>query len=219
MELSAVSDVRPIFSSFPNYQAESAIIGRILTGFGDVEYQLARCTGLAIGNFRAAFRALFRLTGGDVRLQVADALMRPAYEKIGLKNEYEAMLGAFRHLKTIRNQYAHAHFMQTEKDGLFFTDMQQPAKTSAGLLRHPMRHLDVPLLEKQEYFAIYVSDWLWFLDYEYCLRDGQIPSHDWKAPKIIDLPLLHNLPEEHPFPTMFSDNESPPTAESFRRAI
>src|SRR5437660_4060277 len=49
-------------------------------------------------------------TGSDQWDLVLDALLRPAYEKIGCKSQYVDMLGAVRHCQRIRNQYAHCHY-------------------------------------------------------------------------------------------------------------
>jgi hypothetical protein len=117
-----------MLNKFPD---EARIIGRILTGYSELEYQLSMCAGLAIDNRVVAFRCLFQLRGENVRLVAADALMRSAYETIGLKDEYEACLSALRVSKSIRNQYAHAHWIGFDPEGLFFTDMEKTAKSAA----------------------------------------------------------------------------------------
>ncbi len=185
------------FSLLVMFPAETAILGRILAGFGEIEYATARCVGGILNDEAAATRALFRLTGGDVRLQVADAILRPSLESAGLKDEYEAALGALRCSKTIRNQYAHAHWLPTA-GGLYFTDLSKAAKTATGELIFAMRHIDVPLLHQQENYMEYARDWMMFLHAEHERRAGRSASHNRKAPKIIDKPPLHNPVEEHP---------------------
>ncbi len=200
-----------------NRPEEQKVVGQILTSFGDVEYQLSCCVGSVLNNPGAGTRALFRLTGGNVRLQVADAICRDAFEAINLKNEYEAALGAVRGSATIRNQYAHCHFWDGKEHGLYFTDLRDAASTAIGDLFFKMRHIDLPLLVKQVEYVQYAFHWLMFLHQEYEVRALRLSSQTFAAPKIIHKPPLHNPAEEHPLPKREKDDElplkSPPAAE------
>jgi hypothetical protein len=189
---------------------EQRVVGSILTRYGDLEYQWSQCLGKVLKDQEAAVRSLFRLRGGNVRIQVADAILRPAMDTNGLKDCYDAALGAIRYSTTIRNQYAHCHWFHSgEENSLYFTDLQKAATTSTGSLLYGMRHVDIPLLELQKAYLEYCSDWLWYLQHEYPVRTGQLANHIYKAPKIIGQPPLHNPIGEHPLPKRVIDDLPP----------
>lgn len=189
---------------------EQRTVGYILTRYGDAEYQWAACAGEAINDKEVGIRSLFRLRGGSVRIQVGDAIMRPAMDKIGLKDAYDASLGAFRYSTQIRNQYAHCHWFNSgEKNGLYFSDLQKAATTSVGPLYYTLRHVDMKLLQAQSRYLDYTTDWLFFLVKEYLKKVGRSPIHDELAPKIIEQPPLHNPIEEHPLPKRFLNDQQP----------
>lgn len=188
---------------------EQREIGKILTSYGDIEYQLSQCVGAVTDDDNTAVRCLFRLRGGNLRIQIADALIRPAYKAVGLKDQYETALGAARYSTKIRNQYAHCHFISFEKAGLYFTDLEKAASTSEGDLRYSAQHIDLPLLKLQSAYVIYSFDWFYHLQGEYRLRAGKISIHNAEAPKIIDKPPLHNPIEEHPLPRPMTEGETP----------
>lgn len=193
-----------------NFKTEAALIGGILTRYGDLEYDWVSCLAVAIKNPDTAFRCLFRLRGGSVRTQVGDALMRPYYEAAGLKDHYETTLGAFRYATTIRNQFAHATFYDSKTAGLFFTDMEKAAKTATGNLMFEMRHIDIPILEKHKSYMDYAADCLAYLEHEALKRAGEQSSHIYQVPKVVERPLLHNPIEEHPLPSEARASEQPP---------
>jgi hypothetical protein len=180
-----------------NHPDEQRLVGQILTKYGDLEYVLACCLGQVLNNKGAAVRSLFRLRGGNVRIQVADAIMRPFMDSIGLKDHYDSALGALRYSTSIRNQYAHCHWYDCGDAGLFFTDMQKAAATVIGELSYSMRHTDKSLLELQSEYLSYNYTWLWYLTEEYEVRAGRSATHDWPIQKIKDQPPLHNPPAEH----------------------
>jgi hypothetical protein len=139
------SVILPAFLAFPK---EAAIIGRLIAGYGELEFEFTQCAGRALGDQETAARALYRLRGEDSRMQVADALMRPSYAKHGLGDAYNTALGSMRFCKSIRNQYAHCHWLPT-KAGLFFTDFEKPSKTAEGDLMLTFNHVDELLLVRQ----------------------------------------------------------------------
>jgi hypothetical protein len=192
-----------VFSAFDDFPVEAALVGRILAEYGELEFELCVLLTSVFNDLDTGVRTLYRAKGENIRIQVADAILRPALTGVGLKNEYEAALGALRWCKTIRNQYAHAHWHGVRPvggDGLFFADLDSTAEKSEGESVMEMMHVDAPLLKLQEAYMHYASKWLWYLDYEYRLRVGRLASHTYVAPKIIEKPPLHNPPGEHPLP-------------------
>jgi hypothetical protein len=187
-------------------------LGRILAGFGDIEYTIVQAVGVAIEDDGAACRALYRMMGSDVRLQVADALMRPTFMRIGLSDEYNEGLGAFRFSKKIRNQYAHAHWYPSPTHGLFFVDFEKPAKTTLGTVMLSPRPVDAELLVEQWTYLNYAWKQWQYLRYELQKRMGGLSSHTWIVQKIIPKPPLHSPLEKYPLPPELIDDESPPIA-------
>lgn len=175
------------------FPEEAKIIGRILLGFTELEYLICCCVGVTLQDANSALRALYRLYGADSRLQVASALLRPPYETVGLKSEYEAAIGAARFSKSIRNQYAHSNWFSDIEHGLTFIDLGHSAKTNIGEISHVRMKIDVPILTLQEKYLNYASEWFYFLWREYEVRAGKKSNHDFPAPKIIDQPPLHKL--------------------------
>jgi hypothetical protein len=185
----------PIVSAFDNYPKEAALVGRILAEYGELEFELCALLSAVFNNPNVGVRALFRTKGENTRIQVADAFLRPAHITAGLKNEYEAMLGAIRWSKTCRNQYAHAHWTPINPlggKGLFFADLDSTAKTSEGDALIQLKRIDATLLESQEKYMNYTSEWLWYLESEYRVRVKRLTSHDHVAPRIIEPPPLHS---------------------------
>ena len=189
-------------SVFQHYPKESAIIGRILTGYGGLEYQLSHCLSAALGNRPSIFRAFYRLRGEQQRLEVADALMRPHYEEVGLADKYNETIGSMRWCRNIRNQYAHCQWTAYEDAGLFFTNMEDPAKKADGNITFKLYHVDEVLLDLQEKYCFYSEDWLAHLRGELeRLRNGTT-NHFPEAPKIIAQPPLYNPRDQHPVPPL-----------------
>jgi hypothetical protein len=190
----------PTNPAFLMYPDEAAVIGRIVAGYGDLEYLLSHCLSAALGNRPSVFRAFFRLRGEQQRVDVTDALMRHHYEAAGLINEYSEMIGAMRWCRSLRNQYAHCHWASHKDAGLFFTNMEDPAKKAGGPVTFKMYHVDLPLLIKQEEYTAYTSDILLFIRHNLEYRRDEVPSHGYSMPKIISQPQLYNPQEQHPLP-------------------
>jgi hypothetical protein len=114
----------PSFHRFPD---EAAILGRLLAGYGEIEFILGLCADHALKGQHAGLRALFRLRSESNRLEVADAILRPLASEIDLLPKYETALAAIKHCKKIRNQYAHCHWADHETAGLFFTNVEVQA--------------------------------------------------------------------------------------------
>jgi len=81
-------NILPVFRTFPE---EGQIIGRLVVGYGVLEFYLICCLGPALGSDDRALRALFRVRSESTRIDVADALMRPPYKEIGLQDKYNEM--------------------------------------------------------------------------------------------------------------------------------
>lgn len=194
-----------VLPAFLRFSQEAAIIGRLLAGYGEVEFDLCNCLEAAIApridDPDVAVRTLFRFHGEKQRIDTADALMRNRYIKAGLREEYCESIIATNWCRRIRNQYAHCHWWDDPKRGLYFTDLEHGAK-SEGEVMIRFLHIDVPLLEKQETFFKYAVDCLTFSYKELRKRDGQLKDHSWRFPTKQEKPRLYNPPEKHGIPEL-----------------
>ena len=186
---------RTILRAFEQAPAEAAMIGRILAGYGELEMEFSNCLAVTLGqhthDHRTAIRTLFRVRGKNSRILIGDAIMRARYIDVGLENAYNEMLGAIRYCKSIRNQYAHCHWLFENGKGLFFTRVDQPALSAIGSLSFTFHHISAPILEKQEEYFCYTDEWLSFLQWDYLkrFRKERLPSIPvFEAPKIIPQP-------------------------------
>jgi hypothetical protein len=197
-----------ILLAFQRFPEEAAIIGRLLAGYGDLEYELHLCLGAALGNYEAALRTMFRVRGEKQRVQIADALMRQKFHSSGLGENYCEAIGAMDWCRTCRNQFAHCHWWD-EPDTLFFMSLETAAQQNAD---HRVKFLpiDVPLLEQQEAFFRYTLDTLTYLYREFEVRAGIRASHSFVAPKQKPRPSLHSPWGSRPPPRIAQDSGTPP---------
>jgi len=63
----------PAFSIRPK---EAEIIGRLLAGYGELEFIVYECVKVALGRSTIAARLLFRVRSEKTRLDIADAILR-----------------------------------------------------------------------------------------------------------------------------------------------
>lgn len=190
--------------AFDRHPAEAALIGRILSSFGELEIMLCRNAGRALQSAVTVMRTLYRIRMTSTRIDVADGLMKPTFAAYGLTDDYDLALGMLRHCLKIRNQYAHCNWADSLSSGLFFADLEDSAKTEK--FEYTFKHVSGPLLNEQlEYFAV-TLEWLQFLDREISVKLEHIPSHVWPRPPILAQPSLHNPLSEH-IPPWLSEAE------------
>ena len=187
-----------MLNPFRSFHREGAIVGRILVGYSEIEFDLALCATVAAAvDHDTIIRILYRLRGEESRFQIADAIMRPQFNAAELKGGYEEMMSAIRWCKKVRNQYAHSQWWAEPGQGLFFHDLEKSAKTNSGVTTIEFRHVDVPLLASQEAFLEYADAWAVYLRDELTLRKGLSDHNGWTAPRAMPQPPLHNPPETH----------------------
>jgi hypothetical protein len=174
---------------------EREIIGRLLIAYGEIEFAVMCCLSAALqSDHNHSCRVLFRVKGEGARIEVADALIRPAYSKIGLGPKWGNAYGAIRVCKNIRNQYAHCHW-QVFMGALSFMNLDQMAADSTeGPVILDLVRLDLNLLERQSTYFQYALDWLFYLEAEYQTRALKSPNHDLVEPKSIPAPPLYIRP-------------------------
>ncbi len=184
--------LNPALHRFPD---EAAIIGRMVLAYGELELLVGLCLAAVLGDRDTALRTMFRILGETNRIGAADAIMYPKYASQGLEGEYGQGMGAVRWCTTTRNQYAHCQWVDHHDAGLFYTNLQDPAKKSTTF-EYWYRHVDVPILEEQEAYFGYAADWLLYLEAEYSTKKGLIVP-GFPKPKALAQPNLHNPPAQH----------------------
>ena len=83
--------IMPVFIEAPQ---EAEIIGRLITGYGELEFDLANCLANFTHDNDSAFRALFRVRTESGRLQIATSLMRSPLTDLGLGPQCDDALGS-----------------------------------------------------------------------------------------------------------------------------
>jgi hypothetical protein len=81
----------PAFLRFPE---EAAIIGRLLAGYGEIEYLFAMCLASSASDEDTALRTFFSVRGEGARLDVGHNLMWKLYEAAALSNQYTPVRAA-----------------------------------------------------------------------------------------------------------------------------
>jgi hypothetical protein len=191
-------DYAPIMPAFIRYPNEATIIGRMLAGYGELEFLLCMCMREPLGSLSRATRLLFRNRGEEQRISTADAILRPLYEEYKLDHVWIVARRALGACKEFRNQYSHCHWLDEAGLGLFFTYLEKGAKTPTGDIALEFFHVDVPLLEQQEAYFRYAADHLIYLQAEHLRVAGKLRSHAFAIPPEIQKPPRHNPREKHP---------------------
>jgi hypothetical protein len=204
----------PAFQRFPK---EAAIIGRLLAGYGEVDFTLAMLAAKICGDEETILRAIFRMRTEGARLDLADTLIGPKLEPYPrLAGRYSYAIGCANWCRNLRNQYAHCHWSDDDSAGLFFTNLEKAADKASGFHRRWL-HVDVPLLEKQEEYFIHTRRCLWHLTSEWLAKIGEQQPYLWPMPKRVPEPRKHNLEAKHraPWPSAVP---TPPPKERPRRS-
>ncbi len=177
------------------FPEEAALIGRLLLAYGELEWTMSLCLSAVLDDEtekerqdRAA-RTFYRMRGEEFRIVVADSLMREKFRKADLEPPYSEFVADLGYCKTIRNQYAHSHWITSDDGRLCFFSFEEGAK-KGGEFSMKSRPLDLPLLRRQElYFNfVWVGLMLLYRRYEHFMgRDGE---KLWEFPKKLDRPPL-----------------------------
>jgi hypothetical protein len=183
-----------IVPEFGTFKQEGVIIGRLVTGYGALESTLSSCIAMGIGDFNVAIKTMFRARGETQRIEIADALGRPAYMDMGLGDMFSEAIADMRFCLKIRNQYAHCQWHDDNSGRICFVDMEDIAKEHAVLtnfLGLTFHYLTPTLLAEQEKYFEYVADCFLFLNYEGRRLAGTISTQIRSRPKKVLRPPLH----------------------------
>ncbi len=187
--------IRPIMPAFIHCPNEAAIIGRLLAGYGDLEFSLCHLVRWVIGDQDSAFKALFRTRGETQRIDIADALMRQRVIDAGHETAYGMTISNMRFCLKIRNQFAHCHWLVQPELELHFIDMEEQAGRGNNqildLAALTQFRIAVPTLQEQEEFFRLTDEGLGYLIYEFQILAGILTKNLFEAPKPLSRPPLH----------------------------
>jgi hypothetical protein len=182
--------------AFRRYPTEGAIVGLILSSFGELELTMCQAANAATqAADHAVLKALYRLRSTSSRFDVADCLMAPVYKKHELADIYEIARSNLQYCLSVRNQYAHCNWADDWDEGLFFADLQTSAKNES--FDHSYKHVDPPVLQQQYEFFGFTLECLRFADNQLAVKMGTLSGPVWPEPVKYDRPPLHNLASEH----------------------
>jgi hypothetical protein len=186
-----MATILPAFEECPE---EALIIGRLIAGYGELEFDMALCVRWMIDDEETAFKVIYRAPGEVQRILMADALVRSRLAEGKERTIFEKAIAGMHVCRKIRNQYAHSNWLV--QDGILtFLDPQKGAEGDSPFMVNcvPFRQLGVAVLQEQETYFLYVSACLDWLNREAQLRAGEISSNPHPlAPREIPSPRFHN---------------------------
>lgn len=181
--------------AFGVFPTEGVILGRLLTGYTDIEYQLCLCAGMGGGDVAKAITDIFSKRGETRRVNIADKLGGAGYMVAGLGAEFDEAIEDMLLCLKIRNQYAHCIWHDPRRGRLAFAHMEEiasPTGPGADPINLTFKYVDVPLLNHQEQFFFYTRDNLNFLNYRRRQIVGDISAGaNLRTPTKVARPPLH----------------------------
>jgi hypothetical protein len=183
-----------VMPAFQKFRGEAAIIGRLLAGYAELEIDLLNCVSEVTQDFDATLKAMFRVRGETARINVGDALGRQAYDKLGLRTDFELAVSAMRYCLKIRNQYAHCNWYDDWTGRLAFVNVEEIAKGNqliSGFNNLTRRYVDIPILDEQEKYFGYTDALISYTNYECRYRAGRLSSQPLPKPAQVSQPSLY----------------------------
>ncbi len=182
-----------IMPAFDRFSKEGVLIGRLLVGYGELELGLCFCVAEARDDFNMVFKAMFRPRGETQRIGIADAMGREKFRDVKLGTHFEEAIGAIRYCLKIRNQFAHCYWTDDFGRQLGFVELEETAKDNKrvdNVYHIKASDIDLPTLQSQEAYFLYIRVCLDFLTSEFKVRAGKSPRNPFEVPKKVTRPPL-----------------------------
>jgi hypothetical protein len=185
---------RTIMPTFDACQEEGKIVGRLLAGYGEIEFALHTCLESVLDDINIAARVLYRTRGEEQRILIADAMMHDKFDAIGLLNPYHEAIADMGWCRKIRNQFAHSHWVVDHPPplGLSIVNLEEAARTRSGAVIVRRDYITLTLLQEQESYFLYVHSCIYYLAREYKFRARGFPTHSVQLPRKIVRPPRYN---------------------------
>jgi len=208
----------PLMPAFRRRKKSAAVVGRLLAGYGELELLLAFCVGAAdasrtkpkagqqLGEHRIyhehqAIKDMFRERGETKRFNVAKNRMNKVFAAAGMTNDYSEIMGAMGQCLKIRNLFAHCHWAQSKKRGLFFINLEDAAVVSGDLKLDTFRHANQKTLARLEDFFWYTFVCLDYLAKALAVKTkvmrGPVPNKPSRKPPLPKHDVLFPLKSFH----------------------
>jgi hypothetical protein len=153
-----------LIPAFHRLEAEAAVIGRIMSGFGELELSLGYCVYKAVGRSRDdVLMEIFNIRNARHRINHAEGTARKQILELQIDREFTRTVQQVRACLGIRNDYSHCHWAD-QRACLYYTKLEEAAKTNGFQLK--WRQVDLNLLSRQEVFCMNTREWLLYLEYE-----------------------------------------------------
>jgi hypothetical protein len=182
-----------ILKHFGPFAAEGAIVGRLLTGYSNLEVNLLNCVQVANGDFDTALKTMFGKRGETKRIDRALKLVEDRYAALGLGKEFARAIDAMQYCLAIRNQFSHWVWWDDYSGKLAFANAETIAKLKRkvrALAELKPRHIDVALLTDHERYFAYADTCLAWVNYEGRKRAGKLAKNPVKKPRRLKKPRL-----------------------------
>ena len=79
---------RPILTHFHGFAIEGEIVGRLLTGYANLEVGLLHCVQMVLGDFDTPLKAMFRVRSERWRIEEGVKLGQRPYNALGLGTDF-----------------------------------------------------------------------------------------------------------------------------------
>ena len=89
---------------FSKFSKEGDTIGRLLAGYSNIEVSLFHAVHVATGDFDAGSRKMFGIRSESKRIEAAEKLGLPEYQRLKLATDFEKALRVMRYCLKIWNQ-------------------------------------------------------------------------------------------------------------------
>lgn len=192
-----------LMPSFRRRKKAASVIARLIAGFGELELTLAKCAGVALAHKRLpklpasgfnkyahriryenfGIKLIFRLRGEKCRIDATSKLARKPFRQFGLESELDQALGAARACLQFRNLFAHCHWTQSKKRGLFFISLEDVARLPEPLNLSAFRYASVKNLTEAEDYFFHTMQLLEYVADEFAVRAELLRFHGSVKPK------------------------------------
>jgi hypothetical protein len=98
---------------------EGMIIGRLMTGYGELELVMCKCLIAVDGIIDLPIRKFFNVRGAAKRIETARQVLAASYSEAGLQALLTEALDDMEWCRQVRNQYAHCQWYWTSQRSMF----------------------------------------------------------------------------------------------------
>ena len=126
---------------------------------------------------------IFRVRGERHRIDIASKLLLGVCTRANMRSDFDLTLNAMRACLRIRNLFAHCHWAQSKKRGLFFINLEENAIRPEQFNPNEFRHVSARTLSQLEDYFFYTIELLEYLSKELAFRAGLCLPHGFSKPK------------------------------------